>query len=246
MKIAFCAAGSPVFINHGQPGVVELLEELVPVDLLEPGIVGVWGTGKFEPNHADIVAAGALDACGPAAAVFRPALNLVLIGGRFRKMRSGMHFSGFRSHGAPTCWLRAPRGGAGLADACALALFGLQRGTAADEVAGNRYLRITQTETDGGTVAETAATIMSLDLVISVDTMVAHLAGAHGKPVWLLLPFCADWRWMRERDDSPWYPTMHLSSGPPWRVGFGHRIDHLCLAAPPALLDVAVLVPDRE
>lgn len=57
---------------------------------------------------------------------------------------------------------------------------------------------------------DTAAAIACLDLVISVDTSVAHLAGALGKPVWILLPHAPDWRWMLEREDSPWYPTARL------------------------------------
>ena len=58
--------------------------------------------------------------------------------------------------------------------------------------------------------AETAAMVANLDLVISVDTAPAHLAGAMNKPVWLLLQTPADWRWMLQRSDNPWYPTMVL------------------------------------
>ena len=58
--------------------------------------------------------------------------------------------------------------------------------------------------------AETAAAIANLDLVITTDTAVAHIAGALGKPVWILLMFAADWRWLRGRDDSPWYPSARL------------------------------------
>jgi hypothetical protein len=59
-------------------------------------------------------------------------------------------------------------------------------------------------------VADTAALMMQMDLIISVDTMTAHLAGALGIPVWILLPLDADWRWMLHRQDSPWYPTATL------------------------------------
>ncbi len=58
--------------------------------------------------------------------------------------------------------------------------------------------------------ADTAAVIVQLDRVIGVDTSVIHLAGALGKPVWLLLPFLSDWRWLLQREDSPWYPRMRL------------------------------------
>jgi hypothetical protein len=58
--------------------------------------------------------------------------------------------------------------------------------------------------------SDTAALVATLDLVITVDTSVAHLAGAMGRPVWLLLPQIPDYRWMLERSDTPWYPTMRL------------------------------------
>ena len=58
--------------------------------------------------------------------------------------------------------------------------------------------------------ADTAALIAQLDLVVTIDTSIAHLAGALGKPVWIMLQHNADWRWLLERDDSPWYPTARL------------------------------------
>jgi ADP-heptose:LPS heptosyltransferase len=61
-----------------------------------------------------------------------------------------------------------------------------------------------------GLFLDTAAIMMNLDLVITSDTSVAHLAGALGVPVWVALPYAADWRWFLDRFDSPWYPRMRL------------------------------------
>jgi hypothetical protein len=69
--------------------------------------------------------------------------------------------------------------------------------------------------------ADTAALIMQMDLVITIDTAVAHLAGALGRPVWVMLLRGADWRWLRHRADSPWYPTARLfrrGAEPDWGV----------------------------
>lgn len=95
-----------------------------------------------------------------------------------------------------------------------LTLVSLQKGFGSDQL-GQLHGRFAVADYHG--VAEdtdgflrTAAIIANLDLVISVDTAVAHLAGAMGVPVCMLLPFAPDWRWLRQREDSPWYPTMRL------------------------------------
>ncbi len=59
---------------------------------------------------------------------------------------------------------------------------------------------------------DTAALCECMDLIISVDTSLVHLAGAMGRPTWALLPFVPDWRWFLEREDSPWYPSARLFS----------------------------------
>lgn len=70
------------------------------------------------------------------------------------------------------------------------------------------------TEVCGDGLLALAATVADLDLVITVDTLAAHLAGALGRPVWLLLRYSADWRWMTARNDTPWYPNMRLFRQP--------------------------------
>jgi len=87
----------------------------------------------------------------------------------------------------------------------------LQKGPAAEQLAalpgGVSVLDGSSSDRD---LAETAALIGTLDLVITTDTCIAHLAGAMGKPVWILLPHLSDWRWMQQTESTPWYPTARL------------------------------------
>lgn len=85
----------------------------------------------------------------------------------------------------------------------------LQGGPAGAQAAGLKHMRDAQAICGEGLLA-LAATIAHLDLVITVDTLAAHLAGALGTPAWVLLQQAADWRWMTGRNDSPWYPRMRL------------------------------------
>ncbi|HEY2134649.1 MAG TPA: tetratricopeptide repeat protein [Xanthobacteraceae bacterium] len=88
--------------------------------------------------------------------------------------------------------------------------FSLQAGPRAADLAGREGNGITDLAAELVDFGETAAAIAALDLVICADTAVAHLAGALGKPVWVMLPFAPDWRWLMERTDTPWYPSMRL------------------------------------
>ncbi len=89
--------------------------------------------------------------------------------------------------------------------------FSLQVGPGADQLA-NAPFPITDLgcSFDPDSLEDLAGALVNLDLVITVDTAVAHLAGALAVPVWTLLPYVPDWRWLMHRQDSPWYPTMRL------------------------------------
>jgi hypothetical protein len=94
-----------------------------------------------------------------------------------------------------------------------LRLVSLQKGAGTEQLKAIAFEVIDfgeDLDTTSGAFMDSAAIIKNLDLVITVDSAIAHLAGALGAPVWLGLPAIVDWRWMFQREDSPWYPTMRL------------------------------------
>ncbi|MBI3840084.1 MAG: tetratricopeptide repeat protein [Planctomycetia bacterium] len=101
-----------------------------------------------------------------------------------------------------------------LAEIAGVRLVSLQKGTGAEQIAANDGFEVIDLgpgwDEAAGPFMDTAAVMKNLDLVITADTAVAHLAGALGVPVWLALAINSDWRWFADREDSPWYPTMRL------------------------------------
>jgi hypothetical protein len=98
-----------------------------------------------------------------------------------------------------------------LADLPGISFVSLQKGDAAAASPGPRpELPLHDFTAELDDFADTAALVAALDLVITVDTAMAHLAGALGRPVWILNRFDACWRWLLHREDSPWYPTARL------------------------------------
>ncbi len=106
-----------------------------------------------------------------------------------------------------------------LLDVPAVAFYSVQKGTQAQQqlIDSPLHQRVTDFSDDFADFAETAAMLTQIDLLITVDTAVAHLAAALGRPVWLLNRYDSCWRWMLERDDSPWYPgLMRIFRQPAW------------------------------
>nr|WP_290226605.1 tetratricopeptide repeat protein [Trichocoleus desertorum] len=144
--------------------------------------------------------------------LFPPAQSTVKLTAPAGHLKVGLVWSGSRTNQNNHHRSCAPHYFQPLLELPSISFYSLQKDAPAAELA--------QLSSDGATVedlsvqfqdfADTAAAIAQLDLVITVDTSVAHLAGAMGKPVWVLLTYAPDWRWMLARSDSPWYPTMRL------------------------------------
>jgi hypothetical protein len=98
-----------------------------------------------------------------------------------------------------------------LSDLPGVALYSLQTGARSQDLAASGAgVLIRDCSAALGDFADTATALTQIDLVVCVDTALAHLAGAMGRNAFVLLPFVADWRWLRQRQDSPWYPTLRL------------------------------------
>ena len=99
-----------------------------------------------------------------------------------------------------------------------VSLYSLQKGPGSEQAdtppAGMQLIRVDKEMDQTARFVDTAALMANLDLIISIDTSIVHLAGAMGRPVWTLLCATPDWRWMLERPDSSWYPTMRLFRQP--------------------------------
>jgi len=122
-----------------------------------------------------------------------------------------------------------------LAELPGVRLIGLQKGLGTEQLAASGE-RLGIVDLSGrldeaaGAFMDSAAVLMNLDLFVTSDTAVAHLAGALGVPTWLALPWSADWRWMDLRPDSPWYPTMRLyrqAEPGNWQTVFRRMADEL-------------------
>jgi tetratricopeptide (TPR) repeat protein len=131
------------------------------------------------------------------------------------RLRVGLVWAGHPSHSNDHNRSTCLETFAPLSHAKNAAFYSLQIGAAGAEAAhrpdGMALINLTNEITD---FADTAALIDHLDLVIAVDTSTAHVAAAMGKPVWLVLPFVAEWRWLIDRPETPWYPTMRLFRQP--------------------------------
>jgi len=148
-----------------------------------------------------------------------------------KRLKVGLVWAGHPSHSNDRYRSADLSTFAPLGDCGEIAFYSLQVGPSAVEVGspppGLNLIDLTAEISD---FADTAALIEHLDLVIAVDTSTAHVAAAMGKPVWVVLPFVAEWRWLIDRPDTPWYPTMRLFRQPKlndWEGAIAQLIDPL-------------------
>ena len=143
------------------------------------------------------------------AEMFPGSQHVHLVGPSSEQLRVGIEWAGFPDHANDHRRSCRFEDFAALGEIGGIAWFGLQKDR--DEQRQScGALTIDPLGPEIATFADTAAVLSHLDRLIAVDTASVHLAGALGRPVWTLLAFTPDWRWLLDRSDSPWYPTMRL------------------------------------
>jgi Flp pilus assembly protein TadD len=216
---------APLLAARGARVMLEVQAPLVPLVAAMPGIAGVTAQGAPVPEtdftcpmmslaHVFGTRLDTIPAAVPYLAA--PAEQRARWGGRLGGGTPGRRRVGL-------CWSGNPAFSADMFRSMALDVFAplLADPTlevhlvqtdirAGDDAVVAAHPGVVDLRRELGDFADTAAVLERMDLVISVDTAVAHLAGALGRPVWIMLPYAADWRWLEGRADSPWYPTARL------------------------------------
>lgn len=217
---------APLLVRRGASVTVQAYPDLVPLLAAMPGLASVVSTEAAEPEAdfrspvMSLPLAFRTDLSNVPASVpyltippDREALWAARLGPR-RKLRVGLAWSG-SVHGAERAAMPA-RLLLDLMRVPEIEYHCLQRDIFEGDAAWLRQAGppVTLHQEQLRDFADTAALIGQMDLVVSIDTAVAHLAGVLAKPVWIMLPFTPDWRWLLHRDDSPWYPTVRLFRQP--------------------------------
>jgi Flp pilus assembly protein TadD len=210
-----------VTLLRGMPGIGQLVahgDALPAFDVYCPllSLPLLFGTGLSNiPGTVPYLSADAARAEQWAARIASEAAAQGSPGAGRRPLRVGLAWAGRRTHINDHNRSIRPQALAPLGQVPQVSFYSLQKGSPAPGAPPPPSgLHLIDWTTELRDFADTAALVANLDLVITVDTSVAHLAGAMGKPVGVLLPFVPDWRWMRGRADSPWYPTMRLFRQP--------------------------------
>jgi hypothetical protein len=217
---------APLLANRGASVIVEVQSELVRLLSSLPGVTAVIARGQPLPSvdyHCPLLSLPLAFSTEP---VTIPA-GIPYIAPADDEVRSwrqrlpqrqpliGLVWSGARAHDNDLNRSMPLKTLAPVLDLPDVTFVSLQHAVREQDAAAlEDYPNVIQIADGFRDFADTAAAIAALDLVIAADTAVAHLAGAMGKPLLLLLPFGADFRWLRERDDSPWYPSARLFRQP--------------------------------
>ncbi len=206
---------APLLAGKGSDIILEVQPSLVPLLSQLPGVSRVIGFGDpLPPFDLHCPTLGLPGACGTTLDTIPARLPYLSADpaywrDRLPGRRIGIVWRGNPEHSEDKRRSLTAAQMASCFDGADVTLVSLQKDGSAEELAAFGP-DVTDAAPELGDFADTAALVAALDLVVSVDTAVAHLAGALGVACWTMLSFAPDWRWLQQREDSPWYPTMRL------------------------------------